>query len=202
MDHVDESQPAPIADFETEALEFLPNVARYARLLTRDQADADDLTQDTFLRAYERWSTYRPGTDCRKWLFTICRNLYLRDRERSKRFVSEDDAELELRATEDLYAQAMANGIKGLFDHIDIGPALKQSLSELLPEYREAVLLVDIEDYTYEEAASTVGVPIGTIRSRLFRARRRLQQSLIEYARDLGLALPGGTTSAHEELTS
>src|SRR5689334_15661158 len=93
MEHVDASQPFAIADFEEEALEFLPNVARYARLLTRDKADADDLTQETFLRAFEKWSTFRPGTDCRKWLFTICRNLYLRNRQRSKRFVSEEDAE-------------------------------------------------------------------------------------------------------------
>ena len=202
MDHIDVSQLVPVADFETEALEFLPNVARYARLLTRDQADADDLTQDTFLRAYEKWSTYRPGTDCRKWLFTICRNLYLRNRDRAKRFVSEEDATSELRATGELYERAAANGLKNLFDHIDIGPALKRSIGELLPEYREAVLLVDIEDYTYEEAASTVGVPIGTIRSRLFRARRRLQRSLLEHARDLGFSLAAETSSAHEEVAS
>jgi len=202
MDQVDDTQAFSIADFEAEALEFLPNVARYARLLTRDKADADDLTQETFLRAFEKWATYRPGTDCRKWLFTICRNLFLRNRERSKRFVAEDDAETELRATQDLYASAVANGMRDLFDHIDIGPALKQSLAELLPEYREAVLLVDVEEYSYEDAASTIGVPIGTIRSRLFRARRRLQQSLIEHARDLGFTLPRTTSSAHEEVAS
>jgi RNA polymerase sigma-70 factor, ECF subfamily len=202
MHQADDSQPLSITDFEAEALEFLPNVARYARLLTRDKADADDLTQETFLRAFEKWSTYRPGTDCRKWLFTICRNLFLRNRERSKRFVAEDDAETELRATHDLYAHAVANGIKDLFDHIDIGPALKRSLGELLPEYREAVLLVDVEEYSYEDAASAIGVPIGTIRSRLFRARRRLQQSLIEHARDLGFTLPQTTSSAHEEVAS
>jgi len=200
MDPVDDVQPLLIADFETVALEFLPNVARYARLLTRDKADADDLTQETFLRAFQKWSTFRPGTDCRKWLFTICRNLYLRSRQRSKRFVSEDDAEIELRAMHDIYSQAMAYGLKGLFDRLDIGPALQRGLAELLPEYREAVLLIDVEDYSYEEAASAAGVPIGTIRSRLFRARRRLQQSLLEYARDLGFSLT--TASAREEVAS
>jgi RNA polymerase sigma-70 factor (ECF subfamily) len=202
MESVNASQPPPLAEFETEALEFLPNVARYARLLTKDAADADDLTQDTFLRAYEKWSTFRPGTDCRKWLFTICRNLYLRSRERSKRFVSENDVEPELRASQDLYALAMAQGLRSLFDHIDIGPALTRSLEDLLPEYREAVLLVDVEDYSYEDAASLAGVPIGTIRSRLFRARRRLQHSLLEYARDLGFTLPANSSSAHEEVAS
>jgi len=200
MEQPDNHQP--IADFESEALEFLPNVARYARLLTRDGADADDLTQETFLRAFQKWSTYRPGTDCRKWLFTICRNLYLRNKQRSKRFVSDQDAEIELRVTRHLYEQAVAYGFGNLFDRLDVGPALKRSLADLLPEYREAVLLVDIEDYSYEEAAIAAGVPVGTIRSRLFRARRRLQQSLLQYARDFGFASSDASPPPREDIVS
>jgi RNA polymerase sigma-70 factor (ECF subfamily) len=202
MEHLDRSQAQPNADFETEALAFLPNVARYARLLAGDRADADDLTQETFLRAFQAWSTFRPGTDCRKWLFTICRNVFLRNRQRSKRFVSDGDAENELRAMRDLYSQALAQGLNDLFDRMDVGPAFERALRELLPEYREAVILIDVEDYSYAEAANVVGVPIGTIRSRLFRARRRLQQSLLEYARDFGFALAHGNAPAHEEVAS
>jgi RNA polymerase sigma-70 factor, ECF subfamily len=174
--------------FESVALPFLPNVARYARLLTRDASDADDLTQETFLRAYEGWNTFRPDTDCRRWLFAICRNLYLRDRKRSERFVPVEDPEGELQATRQLYGRALAEGLKDLFDRIDVAPAITKGLEALVPEYREVTILIDIEDCTYADAAATLGVPIGTVRSRLFRARRLLQEMLFEYAKDLGFS--------------
>ena len=69
------------ASFEREALACLPQVTRFARALARDPADVDDLVQETFLRAYNAWSTYTPGTSCRSWLFTICRNVFLRSRD-------------------------------------------------------------------------------------------------------------------------
>jgi RNA polymerase sigma-70 factor, ECF subfamily len=188
-------------DFEDEALRFLPNVTRYARLLTRDAADAEDLTQETFLRAYENWGTFRPGSDCRRWLFTICRNIYLRDRQRAQRFVAADDPEQDLQAARRLFDQAYSDGLTGLFDRIDLGPAVERGLAGLPAEYREALILVDVEDRTYASAAHAAGVPVGTIRSRLFRARRLLQETLLEYARDMGLAAaahvtdPGPNTS-------
>ena len=182
-----EAQPLSTGDFEAEALRFLPNVARYARLLTRDPADADDLTQETFLRAYQNWSSFRPGTDCRAWLFTICRNVYLRERQRSQRFVSTENPERELNAMRQLYDTAVDGGLNHIFSRVDLGPALERGIRDLQPEYRDALLLVDIEDRSYADAASIIGVPIGTIRSRLFRARRLLQHALLEHARDLGL---------------
>jgi RNA polymerase sigma-70 factor (ECF subfamily) len=186
-------------DFEGEALRFLPNVARYARLLTGDAADAEDLTQETFLRAYENWRTFRPGTDCRKWLFTICRNAYLRDRQRAQRFVAADDPERELQAARRLFDLAAADGLTGVFDRIDLGPAVERGLAALPIEYRETLILVDIEDRTYASAAEAAGVPVGTIRSRLFRARRLLQESLLAHARDMGLAAdPRGPTQSQE----
>jgi len=89
-------------EFRAEALRWLPNVARYARLLTRDKSDADDLAQETFLRAYLNWRTFRPGSDCRKWLFTICRHLFLRTQQRARRIVSVDDPETDVQATAEL----------------------------------------------------------------------------------------------------
>lgn len=174
-------------DFEAEALRFLPNVARYARALTHNAADADDLAQETYLRAYRHWSSFRPGTDCRKWLFAICRNLFLRDRQRAKRFVSVDDPEIELRATRTLYSEAVARDLTGMFDRLDLGPAIQRGLEALIPEYREVAILVDVEGLSYADAASSLDVPIGTVRSRLFRARRLLQESLLEHARDSGV---------------
>ena len=179
--------PSPSAEaFELEAVPFLPNVARYARLLTRDSADADDLTQETFVRAFKAWDSFRPGSDCRKWLFTICRNLYLRERQRAERFVAADDADGELRATREMYFRVREQGCKDLFDRIDLAPALDEGLRSLQPEYREVVMLIDIEDCSYADAAAALNVPIGTVRSRLFRARRLLQQTLMKHAEDLG----------------
>lgn len=183
--------PLPTVEaFELEAVPFLPNVARYARLLTRDSADADDLTQETFLRAFKAWESFRPGSDCRKWLFTICRNLYLRERQRAERFVATDDADAELKATREMYFRVREQGCKDLFDRIDLAPALDEAVQMLQPEYREVVVLIDIEDCSYADAAAALNVPIGTIRSRLFRARRLLQQTLMKHAEDLGFLTP------------
>ena len=173
--------------FRAEALRWLPNVARYARLLTHNQADADDLAQETYLRAYQSWTTFRAGSDCRKWLFTICRNLYLSDRRRANRVVGMDDPDAEVGRVSELYWSAVEAGIGDLFDRIDVGPALDRGLHAMPSEYREVLVLVDIESYTYADAAKALGVPIGTIRSRLFRARRLLQEVMIECARDMGL---------------
>ena len=181
------------AEFRAEALRWLPNVSRYARLLTRDKPDADDLTQETFLRAYLSWSTFRPGSDCRKWLFTICRHAFLRTQQRESRVVSVEDPETDLQRTAELYWEAAANGLENLFARIDLGPALERALHGMQPEYREAVILVDVEDCTYADAAAALGVPVGTVRSRLFRGRRLLQQTLIAHARDIGLATPPTT---------
>ena len=86
--------------FEREALPWLDDVYRFARSMTHDEADADDLVQETYLRAYRAWDTFEPGSDCRRWLFTICRNVFLRTREREARQVDTggDDAVLETMA--------------------------------------------------------------------------------------------------------
>jgi RNA polymerase sigma-70 factor, ECF subfamily len=187
MELAHSTRPPEQADFQDVALRWLPHVSRYARLLTRDKADADDLTQETFLRAYGSWSTFRPGSDCRKWLFTICRNTFLRTRQRARKVLVVEDPGGEVLATALLYMDAAAQGLDNVFDRLDLGPALERALGVMLPEYAETVILVDIEDYSYSEAAAALGIPVGTVRSRLFRARRLLQEALIEYARDLGL---------------
>lgn len=200
MDLAD-SHPQPgEAEFHAEALRWLPNVSRYARLLTRNKSDADDLAQETFLRAYLNWGTFRPGSDCRKWLFTICRHLFLRAQQRGSRVVSVEDPETDIRGTAELFWEAEANGLETLFDRIDLGPALERGLQGMQAEYREVVILVDVEDCTYAEAAESLGVPVGTVRSRLFRGRRLLQQTLIEYARDMGLAKPPVTRGGDERV--
>ena len=180
------------AAFEREALPWLDDVYRFALSLTRDDADADDVVQETYLRAYRSWHTFLPGTECRRWLFTICRNVFLRARERQRPTVDLQDGEQDAVAAGAVYAAARERGYDDLFATLDLAPALRDALGELAEPFRSAVILVDVEDMTYESAAHVMGVPIGTVRSRLFRGRRLLQEKLLTVAEDLGFV----TTSA------
>jgi RNA polymerase sigma-70 factor (ECF subfamily) len=175
------------AEFERDALPWLDDVYRFALSLTRDESDADDIVQETFLRAYRSWHTFIPGTDCRRWLFTICRNVFLRSRERQRPMVDLEDGEQDAVAAGSVYAAARERGYDDLYARLDLAPALRDALDELAEPFRSAVILVDVEDMTYETAAQVMGVPIGTVRSRLFRGRRLLQEKLLTVAEDLGL---------------
>jgi RNA polymerase sigma-70 factor (ECF subfamily) len=175
--------------FERDALPWLDDVYRFALSLTRDESDADDVVQETFLRAYRSWHTFIPGTDCRRWLFTICRNVFLRSKEREKPQVDIADAEAEASAAVYAHSTARQDGTAdALLTQIDLQPALRRALDDLQEPFRSAVVLVDVEDQSYEAAAQILEVPIGTVRSRLFRGRRLLQDSLFAHARDLGFA--------------
>ncbi len=178
------------AAFDAQVLAALPHVVRFARALAHDEALADDLVQETYLRAYRSWATFKPGADARRWLFTICRNVYLRHREREGRVVdtSGEDAELESLAAASEHGQAERAGLGDLLDRIDVAPAIRAALAAVPEVYRTAAILVDVEGESYEAAAEVLGVPVGTVRSRLFRARRLLQQSLFKYAVDAGIA--------------
>lgn len=172
--------------FEAEALPWVDDVHRFALSLTRDEADADDVVQDTYLRAYKSWHTYVPGSDCRRWLFTICRNVFLRSLERQAPTVDLGGADSELSASNVSFREASDVGLEQLFARVDLGPALESALDRVPEPFRSAVLLVDVEDQSYETAAEVLHVPIGTVRSRLFRGRRLMQELLLAYARDAG----------------
>ncbi len=175
--------------FEREALPWLDDVYRFALSLTRNEADADDIVQETFLRAYRSWHTFEQGSDARRWLFTICRNAFLRTRERARHQVELDDGDVETAASH-LSDTSTARGDERLLARLDLGPALSNALSRLSEPFRSAVTLVDVEDQSYEAASEILGVPIGTVRSRLFRGRRLLQAMLTDYARDAGITAP------------
>jgi RNA polymerase sigma-70 factor, ECF subfamily len=190
------STPTPRdAAFDEAVLAALPHVVRFARSMARDEALADDIVQETYLRAYRAWETFRPGADARRWLFTIARNVFLRGREREARAVdtSGDDAELESLAATSGIADAQRDGIDALLDRIDVAPAIRRALEALPEVYRSTAVLVDVEGASYDEAAEILGIPVGTVRSRLFRARRLLQESLFTYARDAGIVRDAGT---------
>ncbi len=173
---------------EAELLAHLDDVYRYALSLTREVADAEDLVQDTFLQALRHRDQYTPGTNARAWLFTICRNLYLRRREKRAR---EEPTETEaLERLAGAAAPPVPDADAALFEAPELDGVIRRELDRLPEEYREVVVLSDLQDLSYADVARVLEVPIGTVKSRLFRARRRLQESLVEYARDAGLLPP------------
>ncbi len=177
----------PVADsFEAVALPHLAAVVRVARALARNEADADDLVQETFLRALRHWHTYQPGSDCRRWLATICRNVFLAQKGREKVVTAVEDDTLEALGAADAHRSARAMGVGDLFARIDLGPAIHGAIDALDPVFRDVVTLYDVEGFSYEEIADLLMIPLGTVRSRLYRARRQLQEALLAHALDRG----------------
>lgn len=158
-------------------------VYRLAYHLTGNQHDAEDLTQDVFVRVFNSLSTYRPGT-FEGWLHRITTNLFLDRMRRKKRirfdFMADDDASV---PTSDSFDRHERSGQpEDAFDMSNLGDDIVDALSELTPEYRAAVVLSDIEGLSYEEIAATLGIKMGTVRSRLSRARAKLRESLAHRA--------------------
>lgn len=181
-------------------LSCLEAVMRYARMLTRDHSDADDLVQETYLRAFRSWHTFDMSSDPRRWLFAICRHAFLRIRQREMRVTSVDEElELDALAAVSVHKAARDEGLERVFDRVDLAPALSRALAGLSDAHRVVVVMVDVDGLGYAEAASELKLPIGTVRSRLFRARRQLQEELIDYARDAGYSSTAVQSNAAAE---
>lgn len=177
--------------FEREALCWLPDVTRFALSLTRDESAAEDLVQDTFLLAHAKWDQFTSGSEGRAWLFTICRNRFRRTEERERRQVPVDAPELEALAAAAIHESARAAGLERSFESAEVMAAIEGAIAALPEAFRDAALLVDLHGQSYESAAQILGVPIGTVRSRLFRARRLLQEQLLAHAQDAGIGVRG-----------
>ncbi len=177
-------------EFERDALACLDDVARFARSLARAADDADDLVQETYLRALRSRHTFRAGADMRRWLFTICKNVFLRVNERARDQVSlSEDPSDDTMASVRVHHAMMHAGEEILFDRLSTSDAIAVALDALPEPFKVVVVLVDFEGYGYEDAAEVLGIPVGTVRSRLFRARRLLQERLIAHARDAGFSV-------------
>ncbi|HXT17390.1 MAG TPA: sigma-70 family RNA polymerase sigma factor [Gemmatimonadaceae bacterium] len=188
--------------FEKEALPWIDDVYRFALSLTRDESDADDVVQDTYLRAYRSWHTYMPGSDCRRWLFTICRNVFLRSRERARPTVELEAADVDSAAAGSVYATAVREGYEDVFARLDLAPAISDALTNVPEPFRSTLIIVDVEDQSYESAAEMLGVPIGTVRSRLFRGRRLMQEQLLTYAMDAGFGARSSVALVEQRLNA
>lgn len=192
--------------FEREAMPELDPVYRFALRLTGAPDRAEDLTQETFLRAYRKWESYEPGTRVRSWLFTICRNTFLRGVDRARRHdeivasvVEEDPRQISRESG--VFMAARDQDPEGAFWREVVDDRVLDAIDALPVEFREAVVLADLEELPYSEIASVLGVAVGTVKSRVFRGRRMLQKELYDYAVEAGIvsAGPAGTPSAGEE---
>lgn len=177
--------------FQEEALPHLDAVYRFALRLAAGDADlAEDVAQDTFVRAYKSWHTYTRGTNCRSWLFTICRTTFLQHLQRSgRRGVAASDAFEEGGLDDTRGKEAIASGPpkrpdEELFGKID--PLVTRAIDALPDVFREALVASDLHGFSYEEIGELLDIPVGTVRSRLHRGRRMLQEQLREYAVEMG----------------
>ncbi|HVO24651.1 MAG TPA: sigma-70 family RNA polymerase sigma factor [Candidatus Margulisiibacteriota bacterium] len=163
-----------------------------ALYLTRNADEAQELLQETFLRAYRFWHQFTPGTNCRAWLMTILHNTFknrYRDRYREQQRVDFDDTITE--ANSSVNAEALPTSPEDIVLAQFLDTEVEEALKSLPVEFLEVIVLVDIHELTYEEAAAAIGCPVGTIRSRLSRGRRLLEAALRQYAKERGYGRRG-----------
>lgn len=171
------------ARFEQEALVHLDALYSFALKLTRSRDDAEDLVSDTMLRAIERWEQYHLGTNIRAWLFTILYHVFV---SRTRRIHSR-----EVQQPSDTEGWALFEAVgeadpEGRFYDSFLDDEITRAIRGLPEEYRAAVVLSDLQGLRYGEIAQVLGVPEGTVKSRLFRGRRLLQRKLANYAVEMG----------------
>lgn len=184
--HVDPARQ----EFEREALKHLDSLYGAALRLTRSPSDAEDLVQDSFVKAYRFYDRFEPGTNMKAWLFRILTNTFINKYRRSTR---------ERKVLEGREAEPVGDGVmsraamRTLTDPISeahrriITAEIQEALDSLPEDYRVMIVLADVEELSYKEIASIVGCPIGTVMSRLHRARKKMQKRLLDQAVQLGI---------------
>ena len=173
------------ASFEAEALGHLDALYGFAFKLARVSDEAEDLVSDTLLRAFERWEQYRLGTNIRAWLFTILYHAFVSGRRRhGLREVRESDTERE-HGWSVRDAVGEADPESRFYDSF-LDETIVRAIDALPEEYRDTVVLSDVQELRYAEIARLLGIPEGTVKSRLFRGRRLLQGALRGYAVEMG----------------
>jgi RNA polymerase sigma-70 factor, ECF subfamily len=184
--------------FADQAMEHMPSLYTAALRMTRNAADAEDLVQETYLKAYRAWHTFQQGTNLKAWLYRILTNTFINTYRAKKR--RPDETELD--EVENLYLYRRLGGLEAaqtgrsaedevmdLFTEGDVKAAI-----EALPEnFRLAVLLADVEGFSYREIADILEVPLGTVMSRLHRGRKALQKALHDFGSQRGLVVEPAT---------
>jgi RNA polymerase sigma-70 factor (ECF subfamily) len=180
------------ATFTAQAMEYMPSLYSAALRMTRNPADAEDLVQETYLRAYRGFGSDQDGTNLKAWLYRILTNTFINRYRAAQRRPDETD----LDEVEDFYLYRRLGGLEGarasrsaedeLLDVLTEGE-VREAVESLPENFRLAVLLADVEGFAYKEIAEILDIPIGTVMSRLHRGRRALQKRLYEYAASRGL---------------
>ena len=185
----DEDEAARAARFEAEALPYLDQLYGAALRMTRNRADAEDLVQDAYAKAFGSFHQYRPGTNLKAWLYRILTNTFINSYRKKQREPLQSDAEtvedwqLHRAASHDSVGLPSAENLA-----LDALPDsdIKDALGQLTEDRRLAVYLADVEGFSYKEIAEIMDTPIGTVMSRLHRGRRQLRELLADYAREYG----------------
>jgi len=180
------------ATFADLAMEFMPSLYTAALRMTRNAADAEDLVQETYLKAYRAFGGFQEGTNLKAWLYKILTNTFINAYRARKR----RPEQTELDDVEDLYLyrrlgglEAVAAGRSAEEEVLDLftESEIKEAIEALPEQFRMAVLLADVEGFSYKEIADILDIPIGTVMSRLHRGRKSLQKTLYEFGRSRGL---------------
>ncbi|MDP9380703.1 MAG: sigma-70 family RNA polymerase sigma factor [Chloroflexota bacterium] len=197
MQNIDAAEPTTDDPFFAEAMVHVDALYRTALRLTRNSADAEDLVQETYLKAHRFRNSFTPGTNLRAWLFRILTNSFINEyRKRSRQPETTDTGDLEdyylfhrvKESGEDLGIDPEATVMRMFLDE-----EVRQALEELPEQYRVAVLLADVEGFSYKEIAEITDTQMGTVMSRLHRGRRLLQKKLWEYAQSRGYGVDADT---------
>jgi RNA polymerase sigma-70 factor (ECF subfamily) len=190
--------------FAEEAMQYAPQLYSAALRMTRNSADAEDLVQETFLKAYRSFASFQDGTNLRAWLFRILTNTFINTYRAKQRRPVETD----LDDVEDLYMYKRIGALQSasrsaedqMFD-LFTDDEVKRSLEELPESFRLPVLLADVEGFAYKEIAEMLDIPIGTVMSRLHRGRKAMQKRLMDYAQARGLVPTPASPSSSEGST-